>query len=101
MKKALTIFALAMIILAACGKSKDEPPPQTEQPLSKIDEKKLAKRWGWGSSLASLRIEFNSDKTGVQRRIKNSLTGESEDYPFTWNTKGDSVQKHYIGFNTA
>jgi hypothetical protein len=90
----LTIIFLAAISIWGCQKSGDDN-------HSSIDETKLTnKNWGWGGSPAWIVMRLNSDKTGVQKNIKDLFAATYNEFSFTWAVKGDSVNIKYENYGT-
>jgi hypothetical protein len=94
--KTFLLFAVITVSVVACSKSGiDEP--------SVLDEKKLVgKVWKWGGTPPWVSMQFNSDKTGLERAIKtNYPTTTYYEYSFTWRLDRDSLRLKFKDYNDA
>ena len=90
------LFVVIAVSLIACSKSGSDE-------TATLDEKKLVgKVWKMGGNPPMVSMQFNSDKTGVERAMKSSYpTVTYNEYLFTWRLDRDSLRLKFDGYNDA
>ena len=94
--KTYLLFAAIAVSFVACSKSGSDE-------SSSLDEKKLeGKVWKMGGNPPLVSMQFNSDKTGLERAMSSSYpTVTYNQYPFTWRLDRDSIRLKFEAYGDA
>jgi len=94
--KTYLLFAVITVSLIACSKSGSDE-------TTALDEKKIVgKVWKMGGNPPLVSMQFNSDKTGVERAMKSSYPAVTyNEYVFTWRLDRDSLRLKFESYNDA